>query len=206
MSEFENKKLPIILASSSETRLKLLKRINIIPDKIIASNIDESEKDKELPRNLAIRLAGEKALTIANMNEAAIIIAADTVVAMGRRILPKALTKEEVIFCLKLLSGKRHRVYTGVSVLLKENDKIINRKKLVTSIVKFKRLTAQEINFYAQTDEGINKAGGYSIFGFAESFVQFISGSYSNVMGLPLCETVNMLSSIGKNITSESKN
>jgi septum formation protein len=189
--------IPIILASESPARLELLKRIRILPDKICPANIDESELPKELPTHLVTRLAFEKAISIADKVDSAVVIAADTAAVAGRKILPKALTRDDVEFCLRKLSGRRHRVYTGLCIIKKVNDQMHISKKLVQTIVKFKILTAQDIEFYCNLGEGLNKAGGYSISGYAESFVSFLSGSHSNVTGLPLFETSNILHSIG---------
>ncbi len=190
--------IPVILASQSPARFELLKKIKIFPAQIIPANIDETEYPRELPNNLATRLAREKAEVIAKqISLDAIIIAADTVVARGRKILPKALTKDDVKYCLEILSGRRHRVYTGVCIIKKTSAQLLVRQKLVQTIVKFKVLSKQEIEFYCNLDEGINKAGGWAISGYAESFVSGIYGSYSNIMGLPMMETVNMLNSLG---------
>lgn len=188
--------LPIILASQSPARLELLKQIKFFPDIIKPADIDESELRGELPHLLAKRLAVSKASKIASQADDVVIIAADTVVATGRRILPKALNTEDVEQCLQLLSGRRHRVYTGICIIKKHNNQLYIKEKLVQTIVKFKKLTSQEIKFYCDLGEGVNKAGGYSLRGFAESFVIFLSGSHSNVIGLPLYETVNMLNSL----------
>jgi len=193
--------LSIILASASPARLKLLKQINITPKQIIAANIDESEFKGELPAEVAKRLCLTKAQKIALEVESGIIIAADTVIAKGRTTLPKAETVEQVRYCLETLQGRRHRAYTGVCIIRKDLTGLIIRKKVVQTIVQIKKLSSKEIDFYCQTKEGLGKAGGYSIIGFAESFVSFISGSYSNVIGLPLFETVNMLRSVGFNLT-----
>lgn len=189
--------LPIILASSSPARLELLKRIKIFPDQILPADIDETEQKKELPTQLAPRLAYEKATTIAQKLDEGVIIAADTVSVAGRKFLPKALTKEDIKYCLEQVSGRRHRVYTGVCIIKKTSSEMIMRKRLVCSTVKFKTLTKKEIEFYCSLDEGLNKAGGYTMTGYAECFVSYIAGSYSNVKGLPLFETVNMLNSLG---------
>ncbi|MCC8418515.1 MAG: Maf family nucleotide pyrophosphatase [Rickettsia endosymbiont of Glossina mortisans submortisans] len=188
------KNLPIILASSSPARIELLNRIKIIPSQIIPADIDETPNLRELPAPLAIRLAYEKAIKVASQIEES---AADTVAAVGKRILPKATTYEEVKNCIKMLSGRRHRVYTGLCIIKKENDQLTVRQKIVQTIVKFKKLSDEEINFYCSLDEGIDKAGGCKISGYAEAFISFISGSYSNVMGLPLFETVTALTSLG---------
>lgn len=189
--------LPIILASASPARLELLKRIKIIPDQIMPADIDETEHKKELPTHLAQRLAYEKATLIANSVNEGVIIGADTVSTAGRKILPKALNKEDIKYCLEQMSGRRHRVYTAVYIIKKTATNMSMRERLVLSTVKFKRLTDKEIEFYCSLDEGLNKSGGYTISGFAECFVSYISGSYSNVRGLPLFETVNMLNSLG---------
>ncbi len=198
MTLFSYNKDPIILASQSPARLELLKRINILPDAVMPANIDESEHRKELPAGVASRLANQKAIAIADKIESGIIIAADTVVAKGRRILPKALNAADVRYCLEMLSGCRHRLYTGVCVIKKSADgELIIRKRLVQTVLRFKRLTKQEIDLYCNLGEGINCAGGYAIGGYAEAFLEFISGSHSNVIGLPLMETLNMLNSLG---------
>jgi septum formation protein len=192
--------VPIILASQSPARLEILKKLRIFPAQVIPADIDESEYPKELPNKLASRLAKEKADAVAErINFDAIIIGADTVVARGRKILPKALNIDDIKYCLKILSGKRHRVYTGVCIIKKFEKQLLVRQKLVQTIVKFKILTNQEIEFYCSLGEGINKAGGCGISGYAECFIPSIYGSYSNVMGLPMVETMHMLSSLGFN-------
>ncbi|HJD55273.1 MAG TPA: Maf family nucleotide pyrophosphatase [Rickettsia endosymbiont of Pyrocoelia pectoralis] len=188
----------IILASQSPARIELLKRIKITPTQIIPADIDETPNLRELPNHLVTRLAYEKAAKVASQIEnSAIIIAADTVAAVGRRILPKATTAEEVRYCMEMLSGRRHRVYTGLCIIKKDKEQLVTRQKIIQTIIKFKKLSSEEINFYCLLDEGLDKAGGCKISGYAEAFISFISGSYSNVMGLPLFETVNMLNSLG---------
>lgn len=189
--------IPIILASQSPARLELLARLRIFPDKILPADIDEAALKAELPRHLAVRLAYQKAMKVAGTVDAAIIIAADTVVAAGRRILPKAGNADDIRRCLEILSHRRHRVYTGVCIIKKLPESLQIRQKLEQTIVKFKKLTNQDIEFYCQLTEGLHKAGGYSIREFAESFVTFISGSHANIIGLPLSTTANMLSSLG---------
>lgn len=189
--------LPLILASKSPNRVNMLAKMNIKPDKIIPADIDESEKKGELPKQIALRLAEEKAIKVASEIEEGYIIGCDSIVALGRRTLPKALTKEDVIYCMKMLSGRRHKVYTGVTIIKKTKDVLVKCTKVAETVIKFKRLTDAEIEEYASTDEGFNKAGGYSVQGFAESFMSFMAGSYSNVVGLPLFETRNMLTSLG---------
>lgn len=189
--------LPLILASQSPNRLNMLAKMNIKPDKIIPADIDESEKKGELPKQIAARLSEGKAEKIAEQIDEGYVIGSDSIVALGRRTLPKALSKEDVIYCMKMLSGRRHKVYTGVTIIKKTKDGIVKRTRVGETILKFKRLTDNEIEEYASTDEGLNKAGGYSIQGLAESFMSYISGSYSNVVGLPLFEVRNMLTSLG---------
>lgn len=189
--------LPLILASASPNRVELLARIQIIPDQIIPADIDETEYPKEIPRKVAERLAYAKAHKVASMIEEGYIIGADTVAAVGRRILPKALDDDMVRSCLTLLSGRRHRLYTGVTVIKKENGIIQERHRLVQTILKFKRLTDSEIELYIASKEGINKAGGYAIQGLVQAYIEYIGGSFSNVVGLPLCELRNMLISLG---------
>lgn len=202
--QHHSKSLPIILASQSSTRIELLKRIKITPTQIIPADIDETPNLRELPNHLATRLAYEKAIKIVSqIEDSAIIIAADTVTALGRRILPKATAYEEVRYCMELLSGRRHRVYTGLCIIKKDQGQITTRQKIVGTIIKFKKLSKEEIDFYCSLDEGLNKAGGCKISGYAEAFISFISGSYSNVMGLPLFETVNALNSLGFRIHNQ---
>jgi len=183
-----------ILASASPRRSALLRDIGITPDKIIAADIDETPKPRELPRQLAKRLASEKLKAVAAREEAALILAADTVVACGRRLLPKAETADEVRECLQLLSGRRHHVYTGVAIRTPAG-KIIER--MADSTVIFQRMMPKDIEDYVVSGEGIGKAGGYAIQGRAAAFIRFISGSYSNIVGLPLFEVAQMLRSSG---------
>ncbi len=192
--------LPLILASQSPTRRELLNRMNFTIDAIKPADIDETPKRAELPHKLADRLAGQKAEKIASEIDSGYIIAADTVAAMGRRILPKAETPEMVVDCLKLVSGRRHKLNTGITVIKKLQDgSIQSSNKLVQTVVKFKRLTEEEINYYAATGEGLNKAGGYAIQGIAGMYISFIRGSFSNVAGLPLHELYKMLTGLGYN-------
>lgn len=187
----------LILASASPRRLALLEQIGIRPDRTEPADIDESRHGDELPRQHALRIATAKAHAVAARlgdSQDLCILAADTVVACGRRILPKAEADETVVSCLKLLSGRRHTVMTAVAV-------IDSRGKLRTRIcetkVAFRRLEDTEIDAYRTTGEGIGKAGGYAIQGHAAVFVRFLSGSYTNVVGLPLTETFQMLRTCG---------
>lgn len=182
----------LVLASASPRRVALLEQIGIVPDEIVPSDIDEAPKPKELPRELAQRLALEKAeaCTITD----SFVLAADTVVALGRRILPKVTNDEEAADCLQRLSGRAHQVITGVAV--KVPDGGLTSRTVVSRIV-FKRLTSEEISDYVATGEPIGKAGGYAIQGRAGALVKRLNGSYSAVVGLPLFEVRNMLVGVG---------
>lgn len=180
----------IILASASPRRVDLLQQIGVKPTQIIPADIDETPLDKELPRDLAMRLALQKAQAVSKEHKGSFILAADTVVACGRRALPKAETAEEARKCLKLLSGRKHHVYGGLCII---TDQGIERTRLCDTIVKFKRLTNQDIDAYIQSGEWEGKAGGYAIQGLAASYISFIQGSYSNVVGLSLYDTMQVL-------------
>ncbi len=186
----------LVLASASPRRLTLLSQVGIEPDALRPSGIDETPKKGEMPRALATRLARAKALegrdAIANDKDIAdaYVLAADTVVAVGRRILIKPSFIEEAYAALRLLSGRSHRVLTALCLVTPE-DRV--RVKLVDTRVRFKRLSADEIEAYIASREWRGKAGGYAVQGLASCFVQKINGSYTNVVGLPLTETVNML-------------
>ena len=184
----------LILASSSPRRLELLRQIGIIPDKTVAPDSDETPLKAELPRALALRLAEAKADAVRQKHTGGFILAGDTVVACGRRILPKCANQEEVKKCLALLSGRRHRVYGGICVIDPAGKKAT---RLAESIVTFKRLSPDEIETYAKSGEGEGKAGGYALQGRAAAFIRFISGSASNIIGLPLFETAQLLASLG---------
>ncbi len=188
--------MKIILASQSPARLELLKRIGIKDISVIPADIDESALKKEKPKDLAVRLSIEKASKIAtNYSDQALIIAADTVVCVGTRELPKPHTNEDVRYCLSLLSGRRHSVYTGVTIINSVTKEI--RTKFAKTIVRVKTLTNTEIEEFIASKEGLNKAGGYSIQGLMQCYIPFINGQVSNVIGLPLFETKNMLVSLG---------
>jgi nucleoside triphosphate pyrophosphatase len=184
----------LILASASPRRVDLLARIGVVPDAIIPADIDETIPNGELPRQHALRLAREKARTVAAGEPDALVLAADTVVAVGRRILPKVEDEETLRACMRLLSGRRHRVLTGVALAVP--DKGI-RERLVETMIAMKRLSDQEIDFYAAHGEWRGKAGGYALQGYGEVYVRHLAGSYSNVVGLPLAETRMMLKSAG---------
>ncbi|HEV2569860.1 Maf family protein [Sphingomonas sp.] len=182
----------LILASASPRRLDLLARIGVVPDEVRPADIDEAALKSELPAAHAQRLAAEKAAAVAEPG--VLTLAADTVVAAGRGILPKAEDEVTARHCLELLSGRRHRVHSAVTLIDAEGKA---RHRLSTTIVTFKRLTGQEIAAYLASGEWQGKAGGYAIQGRAEAFVRFLSGSHSGVVGLPLFETRALLLSAG---------
>jgi septum formation protein len=182
-----------VLASESPRRKTLLAQAGVIPDLIAPADIDETEKKGEIPRLYVLRLAREKAATIAAREPDAMVLAADTAVALGRRILPKAMNGGEVRQCLEMLSGRRHLVVTAIALSIGDNIRI----RTVETRVAFKRLTREEIDAYVQCGEGEGKAGGYAIQGRAEAFVRLINGSYSNIVGLPLAEAVGLLRAHG---------
>lgn len=189
----------LVLASGSPRRLALLAQIGVEPDCVLPSEIDESARRNESPRALAERLAAEKAEASAALAAGAglpdaMTLAADTVVAVGRRILPKCGTRDEAEACLSLLSGRGHRVYTGVA-LTTANGGL--RRRLVETRVRFKRLSRDEIDAYVRSGEWRGKAGGYAVQGLAGAFVVRIVGSYTNVVGLPLAETAALLGGEG---------
>ena len=184
----------LILASSSPRRLDLLARIGVSPDAIVPADIDESVLPGELPRVHAERLALEKAAAVAALEPDALVLAADTVVAVGRRILPKVEDEPTLRKCMALLSGRRHRVMTGVALALPGGGL---RSRLVETMIAIKRLSPDEIDFYAAHGEWRGKAGGYALQGYGEVYVRHLAGSYSNVVGLPLAETRHLLKSAG---------
>jgi septum formation protein len=179
----------LVLASASPRRLALLAQIGVTPDAVIATDIDETPLPKETPRALALRLACAKAKAVDRPD--AIVLAADTVVAVGRRLLGKAGDEHEARGFLELMSGRNHKVLTGVAV--KANG--ATRTRLVETRVSFKVLSKREIDAYLASNEWQGKAGAYGIQGRAERFVTGIVGSYSNIVGLPLFETANLLES-----------
>lgn len=183
----------LALASASPRRRDLLARIAIIPDHICPANIDETPTKGEMPRAYAMRMGQEKAAA-AKAPEPCWILAGDTVVCAGRRILPKTENVDEARNCLELLSGRRHHVMTSVCIICPDGKML---SALSDSIVQFKRLEKSEIEAYIDSGEWQGKAGGYAIQGFAEAFVKRLAGSHSGVMGLPLLETRNLLMSSG---------
>lgn len=184
----------LVLASASPRRLDLLRQIGLEPDAVEAAEVDESPLRDETPRRLATRLAAEKAAGVAASHAGDYVLGADTVVALGRRVLPKAETPDEVADCLRLLSGRAHRVLTGVCAIGPDGR---SAERLVETRVRFKRLTATEIDRYLAAGEGVGKAGGYAIQGLAAAFVTELQGSYPGVVGLPLYETVSLLAGLG---------
>jgi septum formation protein len=187
----------LILASASPRRIDLLARLGVTADDIVPADINESPKDVEQPRRYAQRMAQEKAITVAARHAGDVVLAADTVVAAGQRILPKAADAAVARACLELLSGRRHRVLTAVCLIDAEGH-VHNR--LSETLLAFKRLSSPEIEAYLVSGEWAGKAGGYAIQGYAESFVRHLSGSHSGVMGLPLFETRALLRSAGTRI------
>ena len=189
-----------ILASSSKRRLELLSQIGVKPDLILSPNINENIFSKELPRIYVKRMSLEKNRVFQQKYPESIILTADTIVSVGRRILPKTMDKNTAAECLKLISGRRHKVFTSFTLHSPNNSLKI---KTIQTIIKFKRLHADEISYYLASKEWEGKAGGYAIQGIAASFINFISGSYSNVVGLPLAELYRSLISIGYNLKND---
>jgi septum formation protein len=184
----------LVLASGSPRRLELLSQIGLAPDSTISPDVDETERQGELPRDLAARLARSKAVAVATKMPSDFVVAADTVVSRGRRILPKAETATEARTCLSLLSGAAHRVITAVVVQAPTGQQA---QRVVETRVQFKRLSVQDVEDYIGSSEWRGKAGGYAIQGRAGRFVIAIHGSYSAVVGLPLYETASLLEGLG---------
>ena len=184
----------LVLASASPRRLDLLKQVGVIPSEILPADIDETARARELPRSLAARLADEKAAAVAQMRPDAYVLGADTVVAVGRRVLGKASDAREATKFLNLLSGRSHRVLSGVCVIA-PGGRAAHR--VVVTSVAFKRLSDREIADYIAGEEWQGKAGAYAIQGMAARFVRAINGSYTNIVGLPVFETVQMLTGLG---------
>jgi septum formation protein len=178
----------LVLASASPRRLALLAQIGVVPDDVIAADIDETPLKGETPRLLAVRLARAKAEAV--KADSALVLAADTVVAVGRRLLPKAETEAQARDCLALLSGRTHRVLTGVAV---KTPGGAVRDRLAEARVTFKRLSHAEVEAYIASGEWRGKAGGYAIQGLAARHVTNIIGSYTAIVGLPLYETANLI-------------
>jgi septum formation protein len=184
----------LVLASASPRRLELLRQIGIVPDEVDPADIDETPLRGELPPGHVLRLAETKARAVSPRHPGTFILAADTVVACGRRILPKAEDAATAHACLTLLSGRRHRVYGGVAVITPQGE--IGRRRVLSQVA-FKRLSEAELKAYLDSGEWRGKAGGYAIQGKAAALIPWISGSYSNVVGLPLYETAQLLAGRG---------
>ena len=184
---------PLVLASSSPRRLDLLARIGVVPARIDSPDIDETLRPRELPRAYALRLAQQKAAAVARRDGEA-VIAGDTTIALGRRILPPAEDEATQRALLAALSGRRHHALSAVCVIAPDGSV---RTRIADTIVAFKPLTAREIDAYVACGEGLGKAGGYAIQGRAEAWVRFLSGSHSGVIGLPLFETRALLATAG---------
>ena len=184
----------LILASASPRRLELLRQIGIAPDAVDPAFLDETPLKRELPAPHALRLAIEKARKVAARHPDALVLAADTVVACGRRLLPKAEDEATARQCLALLSGRRHRVFGGIAVVA-PGGRLLSR--VAITIVSFKRMTEAEIDGYVAGLDWQGKAGGYAIQGAAAAYVRFLEGSYSNVVGLSLFDVRQMLNGLG---------
>jgi septum formation protein len=184
----------LVLASASPRRLDLLAQVGLTPSEILPADIDEAQHPREVPRALAARLANGKAEAVAALRPDAFVLGADTVVAVGRRILGKAASPAEATKFLNLLSGRSHKVLSGVCVIAPGGK--TSRRVVVTSVA-FKRLSEAEIADYVAACEWQGKAGAYAIQGLAARFVRAINGSYTNIVGLPVFETVQMLSGLG---------
>ena len=185
---------PLVLASASPRRLDLLRQIGITPDAVDPADIDETPGPSELPDRYAARMASAKARAVAGRHENAFVLAADTVVACGRRILPKAEDEAVARRCLEMLSGRRHRILGGLMIVAPGGAL---RRRLLRTAVTVKRLDAGEIEDYIASGEWRGKAGGYAIQGLAAAFIRTVNGSYSNVVGLPLFETAQLLKGLG---------
>ncbi len=183
----------LILASASPRRLALLGQVGIIPAQVVAADIDETPHKAELPAKYAQRVAREKAGVVATKFPSDFVLAADTVVACGRKIFPKAEDSKTAVMCLRHLAGRRHRVYTAVCIMKDGKE----YSDIVMTQVKMNHLSDKQIADYIAGGEWQGKAGGYAIQGYAESFIPFLSGSVSNVIGLPLHETMKLLKRAG---------
>jgi len=188
---------PLVLASASPRRMQLLGQIGVKPADVDPADVDETPRRRELPPHYARRIALEKLAAVAARHPGAFLLAADTVVAVGRRILLKPGDETEARRCLELLSGRRHRVLGAVAVQAPDGRRV---DTLVTTAVIFKRLSEAEIRRYLAGGEWRGKAGGYAIQGAAAAFIPKIIGSYPNVVGLPLVETCNLLTGLGYRI------
>ena len=187
----------LVLASASPRRLSLLRQIGLEPDAVDPADTDETPGLREVPRAYALRMAEAKLAAVMPRHPQAVVLAADSVVAVGRRILPKVEDEDTLRACMRLLSGRRHRVLTGVALAIPGHGV---RERLVETMIAIKRLSTEEIDYYASHGEWRGKAGGYALQGYGEVYVRHIAGSYSNVVGLPLAETRLLLKSAGYDI------
>ena len=185
---------PLVLASASPRRLQLLGQIGLVPDRVVPAEIDERPRPKEMPADYARRMAREKAQAVCAGEQDSFVLAADTVVAVGRRILPKPADTAEARRCLELLSGRRHRVLGALCIVAPDGRRA---ERLVTTRVAFRRLALDEIEAYLASGEWQGKAGGYGIQGLAAAFIPWINGSYPNVVGLALVEARGLLLGLG---------
>jgi septum formation protein len=189
-------RVKLVLASASPRRLALLEQAGLVADLLNPADVDETPRRRETPRALALRLAGDKARTAAAaplvkaLAGPVFVLAADTVVAVGRRVIPKPQSVEEATAALELLSGRSHHVYSGICVITPQGA---SRARVVDTKVRFKRLTREDIECYLMSDEWRDKAGGYAIQGRADAFVRSLNGSYSGVVGLPLYDVMALL-------------
>ena len=186
--------MKFILASASPRRVQLLAQLGLTAPAIVPADIDESERKGELPAPYAERMAREKCIRVANQHPVAAVLAADTVVAVGRRILPKAESADDVRHCLNLISGRRHNVLTSVALQMPGQAL---RVRLSTTAVKVQRLTGSQIDDYVASGQGIGVAGGYQFQHFFASHIPWIGGSNTGIIGLPLFETAQLLRSAG---------
>jgi septum formation protein len=196
----EGEKVKLVLASASPRRVALLERIGLAPDLLNPADVDETPQKRESPRRLALRLAEDKARAaldapqVKALGSNIFVLAADTVVGLGRRILPKAETIDEASDCLWLLSGRAHWVYSAICLIAPDGK---TRTKISETKVRFKRFSKEDVETYLRSGEWRGKAGGYAIQGRAEAFVRMLQGSHSGVMGLPLHETLGLLQGAG---------
>jgi len=188
------KNINLILASSSPQRLKLLKQIGIVPDKVVPAKIEEKPSKSEKPRDFVIRMSKEKSLNVSNQYKDSYVLSGDTIVAIGRRIIGKPSNKAEAENYLKLLSGRRHRVLSAVTLITPDNKEMT---KVTVTRVKFSRLNKNDLLEYIKTNEWKGRAGGYAIQGKASAFIPWINGSYTGIVGFPVNEVKNLLSSSG---------
>ena len=188
------KKINLILASSSPQRLELLKQINVVPDKIVPAKIEEQPNKSEKPRDFVIRMSKEKAWNVSKQYKDSYVLSGDTIVSVGRRIIGKPSNRTEAENFLNLLSGRRHRVFSAVTLIAPDKKEMT---KVTLTRVKFSRLNKNDLHEYIKTNEWKGRAGGYAIQGKASAFIPWINGSYTGIVGFPVNEVKNLLSSSG---------